>query len=51
MQSLFTFGNFFVQKSDEDKINAYNDIINLANKHGGLINRPYLCVLYLASKK
>lgn len=44
-------GNFFVQKSDKEKKDAYNDIINLANKHGGVINRPYLCVLYLASKK
>lgn len=44
-------GNFFVQKSDEEKMNAYNDITNLATKHGGIINRPYLCVLYLTTKK
>ena len=44
-------GNSFVQKSDEEKLKAYNDIKNLAKGHGGVINRPYLCVLYLASKK
>lgn len=44
-------GNSFVQKSEEEKLNAYNDIKKLADKHGGFINRPYLCVLYLASKK
>lgn len=44
-------GNSFVQKSEEEKTNAYCDIKKLADKHGGLINRPYLCVLYLSSKK
>lgn len=44
-------GNSFVQKSEEEKLNAYNDIKKLADKFGGVINRPYLCVLYLASKK
>lgn len=44
-------GNSFVQKSEEEKLNAFIDIKKLADKHGGVINRPYLCVLYLASKK
>lgn len=44
-------GNRFVQKSDVEKLEAYSDIKKLANKHGGVINRPYLCVLYLALKK
>lgn len=44
-------GNSFVQKSEEEKSNAYNDIKKLADKHGGFIERPYLCVLYLATKK
>jgi SAM-dependent methyltransferase len=44
-------GNSFVQKSDEEKLNAYHDIEKLADKHGGVINRPYLCVLYLTYKK
>lgn len=43
-------GNCFVQKSEEEKLKAYNDIKKLADKYGS-INRPYLCVLYLASKK
>lgn len=43
-------GNSFVQKSEEEKVNAYNDIKKLAEKYGS-IKRPYLCVLYLASKK
>ena len=37
-------GNSFVQKSEEEKSNAYNDIKRLADKYGS-INRPYLCVL------
>lgn len=44
-------GNSFVQKSEEEKANAFNDIKKLAEKHGGSIHRPYLCVLYLASMK
>lgn len=44
-------GNSFVQKSAEEKLRAYDDIKALAEKNGGLIKRPYLCVLYLASKK
>jgi SAM-dependent methyltransferase len=44
-------GNSFVQKSDEEKKSAYEDICGLAEKHGGEIIRPYLCVLYLASKQ
>lgn len=48
---LVRTGNSFVQKSEEEKSRAYNDIKKLADKHGGFINRPYLCVLYLTSKK
>jgi SAM-dependent methyltransferase len=44
-------GNSFVQKSDNEKKAAYIDICRLAEKHGGKIIRPYLCVLYLASKR
>jgi trans-aconitate methyltransferase len=44
-------GNSFIQKSDDEKRFAYEDISKLAEKHGGKIIRPYLCVLYLASKK
>lgn len=44
-------GNSFVQKSEKEKLSAYKDIKELADKHGDFINRTYLCVLYLASKK
>ena len=44
-------GNRFMQNSDEDKKKAYNDIVALAEKNGGIIARPYLCVLYIAKKK
>ena len=44
-------GNRFMQNSDEDKQKAYNDIVALAEKNGGIIERPYLCVLYMAKKK
>ena len=44
-------GNRFIQNSDEDKQKAYNDIVALAEKNGGIIERPYLCVLYIAKKK
>ncbi len=44
-------GNRFMQNSDEDKKKAYNDIVALAEKNGGIIERPYLCVLYIAKKK
>jgi ubiquinone/menaquinone biosynthesis C-methylase UbiE len=43
-------GNFFVQKPEEVKLSAYRDIRALADKYGGTIKRPYLCVLYIASK-
>ncbi len=44
-------GNRFMQNSDEDKQKAYNDIVALAEKNGGIIERPYLCMLYIAKKK
>lgn len=44
-------GNRFMQNSDEDKQKAYNDIVALAEKNGGIIERPYLCALYIAKKK
>lgn len=44
-------GNRFMQNSDEYKKNAYDDIVALAEKNGGIIERPYLCVLYIAKKK
>ncbi len=44
-------GNRFMQNSDEEKQKAYNDIVALAEKNGGIIERPYLCVLYIAKKK
>ena len=44
-------GNRFMAKSDEEKARAYKDIVDLAEKHGGMIERPYLCVLYVAKKK
>ena len=43
-------GNQFIQKSDAERQAAYNDLIKLADKHNGFIERPYLCVLYLAQK-
>ncbi len=43
-------GNRFVQKSNEEKHRAYIELDNLANKHKGVIERPYLCVLYLSQK-
>lgn len=44
-------GNRFMQNSDDDKKKTYNDIVALAEKNGGIIERPYLCVLYIAKKK
>lgn len=44
-------GNSFTQKSDEEKKSAYEDIRRLAQKHGGVITRPYLCALYLTAKR
>ena len=43
-------GNRFIQKNDEEKQEAYKELKNLAEKRGGKIKRPYLCVLYLAQK-
>lgn len=43
-------GNRFVRKSDDEKLAAYEDIRGLADRHGGKIERPYLCALYLAKK-
>lgn len=44
-------GNRFIQKSNQEKEQAYKDICELAQRHGGRIHRPYLCVLYLAKRK
>ncbi len=44
-------GNRFVQKSIEEKEQAKKDIWELAGRYGGIIERPYLCVMYLAKKK
>ncbi len=44
-------GNRFLQLSDEVKEMARKEIEEHANKFGGKIIRPYLCVLYLAHKK
>lgn len=44
-------GNRFIQKSEKEKLEAYGDICKLADEHGGILNRPYLCVLYLAQKQ
>ena len=41
-------GNSLIQKSEEEKQKALKDLGDLANKHGGVIERPYLCVLYLS---
>ena len=44
-------GNRFMQNSDADKKKAYNDIVALAEKKDGIIERPYLCVLYITRKR
>lgn len=43
-------GNRFIQKSEDEKAAAFLDIVDLCNKNNGIIERPYLCVLYLAEK-
>ena len=43
-------GNSFIQKTDEEKQIAYKELVQLANKHNGMIQRPYVCALYLAQK-
>ncbi len=43
-------GNRFMQKSEDEKKKAYEEIKILADENGGIIERPYLCVLYLAEK-
>lgn len=43
-------GNRFVQQSNEEKYRAHKELEHLANKHKGVIERPYLCVLYLSQK-
>ena len=43
-------GNRFIQKSDNEKQKAHQELIQLAAKHNGRIERPYLCALYLTQK-
>ena len=43
-------GNCFMQKNDAEKAAAREALAELANRHGGVIKRPYLCVLYLSRK-
>lgn len=43
-------GNRFMQNTDDVKAEAYRELQKLAEENGGKINRPYLCVLYLAQK-
>ena len=44
-------GNRFVQLEEDEKKQAYSDIIHLANQFDGKIHRPYMTVLYMAQKK
>lgn len=44
-------GNRFIQKSEEEKQLAYGELLSLGNKYNGIIERPYLCVLYLSQKR
>ncbi len=44
-------GNRFLQKPLPEKQAAYEDLVRLCCRHGGAIDRPYLCVLYIAGKK
>ncbi len=43
-------GNTGIKKTEEEKQEIYKDIKALAAKNNGIIERPYLCVLYLARK-
>ncbi|NCB04057.1 MAG: class I SAM-dependent methyltransferase [Clostridia bacterium] len=43
-------GNRFIQKSEEEKQFAYRELVSLADNHNGIIERTYLCVLYLSQK-
>ncbi len=43
-------GNQFLQLPDELKAHARAEIFELAERYGGRIVRPYLCVLYIAEK-
>lgn len=43
-------GNSFLQRSEAEQEQAHKELIKLADRHGGLIERPYLCVLYLAKR-
>ena len=42
--------NTFVQQSEREKKEARVELTALAEKNNGLIERPYLCVLYIATK-
>lgn len=43
-------GNTVIQKSEEEKEKIHSDLVVLADKNNGIIERPYLCVLYLSQK-
>ena len=43
-------GNKILQKNENEKAQIYTDIKCLADKFGGKIKRPYLCVLYIAKR-
>jgi len=43
-------GNSFIQKTEEEKQAAHKELEQLANKHNGIIKRPYICALYLTQK-
>lgn len=43
-------GNKILQKNEQEKAKIYEEIKCLADKFGGTITRPYLCVLYIAEK-
>ena len=43
-------GNKILQKNENEKAKIYTDIKCLADKFGGAIKRPYLCVLYIAKR-
>ncbi|MHB1485762.1 MAG: class I SAM-dependent methyltransferase [Saccharofermentanales bacterium] len=43
--------NVFVQNPDVEKQACYEELIQIAAKHNGIIKRQYVCELYLTQKK
>lgn len=43
-------GNGYLRLSSEERLSVDEEVCGIINKHGGFLDRPYVCILFLARK-